>query len=94
MVVVFSDGCQGCPVVRSPKSFYAEPSETQVAGTQCEEYLPETNIRKTIAETNTFPDGLQLKTHSVDAGTRLALPNALGNPLRAWDNRQNVRRWT
>ncbi|WP_434422040.1 SpvB/TcaC N-terminal domain-containing protein [Nannocystis pusilla] len=53
------------------------------------------DARGNTAETNTFaPGGLQLKTLSVDAGTRLALPNALGNPLRAWDNRQNVRRWT
>ncbi|MCY1066913.1 RHS repeat-associated core domain-containing protein [Nannocystis sp. RBIL2] len=53
------------------------------------------DARNNVAETNTFaPGGLQLKTHSVDAGTRLALPNVLGNPLRAWDNRQNVRRWT
>ncbi|MCY0989020.1 hypothetical protein OV203_17925 [Nannocystis sp. ILAH1] len=46
------------------------------------------DARNNVAETNTFaPGGLQLKTHSVDAGARLALPNVLGNPLRAWDNR-------
>ncbi|MDC0721963.1 SpvB/TcaC N-terminal domain-containing protein [Nannocystis bainbridge] len=53
------------------------------------------DARGNTAETNTFaPGGLQLKTHSLDAGTRLALPNALGAPLRAWDSRDNVRRWT
>ncbi|MCY1056207.1 SpvB/TcaC N-terminal domain-containing protein [Nannocystis sp. SCPEA4] len=57
--------------------------------------LSVTDARNNTAEENLFaPGGLQLRTHSVDAGTRLALPNALGNPLRAWDNRQNVRRWT
>ena len=46
-------------------------------------------------ETNEFaPGGLQLHTLSPDAGARWALPNALGNPLRAWDSRDHVRRWT
>lgn len=48
-----------------------------------------------ITEIDTFaPGGLQLKTESPDAGDRWALPNALGNPLRHWDSRSNVRRWT
>lgn len=47
------------------------------------------------AELNTYaPGGLQLKTHSQDAGTRWSLPDAQGRPLRAWDTRKNVRRWT
>lgn len=46
-------------------------------------------------ETDTFaPGGLQLRTRSPDAGDRWALPNALGNPLRHWDSRDHVRRWT
>ncbi|MCY1012048.1 RHS repeat-associated core domain-containing protein [Nannocystis pusilla] len=54
-----------------------------------------TDANENTAETNTFaPGGLQLKTESQDAGTRWALPNALGAPLRAWDSRANVRRWT
>jgi RHS repeat-associated protein len=46
-----------------------------------------TDANGNTAETNTFaPDGLQLKTSSQDAGTRWALPDALGAPLRAWDS--------
>ena len=54
-----------------------------------------TDANLIATETNTFaPGGLQLHTTSPDAGAHWALPNALGNPLRAWDSRDNVRRWT
>lgn len=54
-----------------------------------------TDANDIATETNTFaPGGLQIHTTSPDAGERWALPNALGNPLRAWDSRGHVRRWT
>ncbi|HMX08987.1 MAG TPA: hypothetical protein PKA87_15740, partial [Microthrixaceae bacterium] len=47
------------------------------------------------AEENTFAAaGLKLKTDSQDAGARWALPDAQGRPLRTWDSRDNVRRFT
>lgn len=54
-----------------------------------------TDANKIATETNKYaPGGLQLHTTSPDAGERWALPNAQGNPLRAWDSRAHVRRWT
>ena len=53
------------------------------------------DARSNTAEENTFAaGGLKLATDSEDAGTRWALPDALGRPLRAWDSRDNTRRWT
>ena len=48
----------------------------------------------TAAQTTYAPGGLQLYTDSPDAGARWALPNALGAPLRAWDERLHRWRWT
>ena len=54
-----------------------------------------TDARDNTAEVRTFaPGGLQLETGSVDAGTRWALPNAVGNPLRTWDSRDHCWRWS
>jgi len=54
-----------------------------------------TDARGNTAEERKFaPGGLQLETGSVDASDRWALPNAVGNPLRAWDSRDHRWRWT
>ena len=54
-----------------------------------------TDANNLATGTNTYAaGGLQLHTTSPDAGARWALPNALGAPLRAWDSRAHVRRWT